>query len=161
MKGNVYYFIKNLDETSVEASKFYVMILGYLQDMVQSLSFVTQNSYNHINNNHKQLKFNQIRDLKNIDLLMSELFKELEVAFETHNFSKIEIALSKKEEILNFITELIQKQISRIRTTETSPKNSKLYFGLLLETNDLVKSTMGLLELFREFDVHVKAKKKV
>lgn len=160
LKGNVYYFIKNLDETSVEASKFYVMILGYLQDMVQSLSFVTQNSYNHINNNHKQLKFNQIRDLKNIDTLMSELFKELETAFETHNFSKIEIALSKKEEILNFITELIQKQIARIRTTETSPKNSKLYFGLLLETNDLVKATMGLLELFREFDVHVKTKKK-
>lgn len=159
LKGNVYYFIKNLDETSVEASKFYVMILGYLQDMVQSLSFITQNSYNHINNNHKQLKFNQIRDLKNIDSQLTGLFKELEIAFTTNNFSKIEVALSKKEQITNFISELIQKQISRIRTTETSPKNSKLYFGLLLETNDLVKSTMGLLELFREFDVHVKAKR--
>ena len=59
------------------------------------------------------------------------------------------------------VAELIQKQIARIRTTETSPKNSKLYFGLLLETNDLVKSTMSLLELFREFDMHVKAKNKL
>jgi Na+/phosphate symporter len=160
LKGNVYYFIKNLDETSVEASKFYIMILGYLQDMVQSLSFITQNSYNHINNNHKQLKFNQIRDLKNIDSLLTQLFSELEEAFNAHNFSKIEKASTKKEEIISFITELIQKQITRIRTTETSPKNSKLYFGLLLETNDLVKATMSLLSLFGEFDVHVKAKKK-
>jgi hypothetical protein len=92
---------------------------------------------------------------------LSELFKELEIAFTTNNFSKIEAAFSKKEKIMDFISELIQKQIARIRTTETSPKNSKLYFGLLLETNDLVKSTMGLLELFREFDVHVKAKNKL
>lgn len=156
LKSNVYYFIKNLDETSVEASKFYVMILGYLQDIVQSLSFITQNSHAHINNNHKQLKFNQIRDLKNIDSYLTELFANLKQAFEEQNFDKIDSALSKKSEILSQIEDLIQKQISRIRTTETSPKNSKLYFGLLLETNDLVKSTMNLLELFKEFDIHVK-----
>jgi phosphate/sulfate permease len=156
LKSNVYYFIKNLDETSVEASKFYVMILGYLQDMVQSLSFITQNSHAHINNNHKQLKFNQIRDLKNVDSYLTDLFMSLRQAFEEQNFEKIDQALNKKNEILAQIEDLIQKQIARIRTTETSPKNSKLYFGLLLETNDLVKSTMSLLELFKEFDIHVK-----
>ncbi|HQV37064.1 MAG TPA: hypothetical protein PLC36_12190, partial [Flavobacterium sp.] len=61
--------------------------------------------------------------------------------------------------ILNNVSELIQKQITRIRTVETSPKNSKLYFGLLLETNDLIKATMNLLELFKEFTIHVKSKK--
>jgi len=132
------------------------MILGYLQDIVQSLSFITQNSYVHINNNHKQLKFNQIRDLKNIDTLLSDLFVSLKQAFDEQNFDKIDLALSKKNEILSQIEDLIQKQIARIRTTETSPKNSKLYFGLLLETNDLIKSTMNLLELFKEFDIHVK-----
>ena len=45
LKNNVYYFIKNLDETSVEASKFYILILGYLQDMVQSIAYITSNSY--------------------------------------------------------------------------------------------------------------------
>jgi hypothetical protein len=47
------------------------------------------------------LKFNQIRDLKNIDGQLSELFKELEIAFTTNNFSKIEAAFSKKEKITN------------------------------------------------------------
>ena len=159
LKSNVYYFIKNLDETSVEASKFYVMILGYLQDMVQSLSFITQNSHSHVNNNHKQLKFNQIRDLKNIDSNLSELFLFLEHSFTTQSFEKIDEVLQKKEDILAQVELLIQKQITRIRTTETSPKNSKLYFGLLLETNDLIKATMGLLELFKEFNVHANSRR--
>jgi phosphate/sulfate permease len=159
LKSNVYYFIKNLDETSVEASKFYVMILGYLQDMIQSLDFITQNSYAHINNNHKQLKFNQIRDLKSVDADMQTMFDKIEVIFTNKSFDKLDEILIEKELLLKTITDLIQKQIVRIRTVETSPKNSKLYFGLLLETNDLIKSTMSLLELFQEFNLHVKNKK--
>lgn len=158
LKGNVYYFIKNLDETSVEGSKFYILILGYLQDMVQSIGYITNNSYQHINNNHKNLKFNQIRDLKSVDAQLHHLFVRLQNSFAHEKFEALAIVLEEKDELLNTISELIQKQITRIRTTENSPKNSKLYFGLLLETNDLIKATMNLLELFQEFDKHVKTK---
>jgi len=61
---------------------------------------------------------------------------------------------------LDKISDLIQKQITRIRTTENSPKNSKLYFALLLETNDLIKATMSLLELFKEFNQYAANKVK-
>lgn len=159
LKNNVYYFIKNLDETSVEASKFYIMILGYLQDMVQSIGFITNNSYSHINNNHKSLKFNQVRDLKSIDNELKSLFERLVAGFTKEDFSELDKILEEKNSLLDAISLLIQKQIDRIRTTENSPKNSKLYFGLLLETNDLVKATMNLLELFKEFNEHAKKSK--
>lgn len=158
LKSNVFYVIKNLDENSIEASRFYILILGYLQDMVQSIGFITNTSYSHINNNHKNLKFNQIRDLKSIDNQLKLLFERLEESFRTEDFTKLDIVLQEKSILLDSITELIQKQITRIRTTENSPKNSKLYFGLLLETNDLVKATMSLLELFKEFNEHVDKK---
>ncbi len=152
LKSNVFYFIKNLDDNSVEASKFYILILGYLQDMVQSIDFITANSYSHVNNNHKPLKFNQIRDLKIIDTQLQHLLLLLEDSFKTEDFYKIDVILKDKQLILDTVSALISKQIIRIRTTETSPKNSKLYFALLLETNDLVKSIMNLLELFKEFN---------
>ena len=152
LKSNVFYFIKNLDENSVEASKFYILILGYLQDMVQSIDYITSSSHSHVNNNHKKLKFNQIRDLKTVDTQLQELFSRLEESFKTEDFSKLDEILRDKKAFLDTVSELITKQINRIRTTETSPKNSKLYFSLLLETNDLIKSIMNLLELFKEFN---------
>lgn len=158
LKGNVYYFIKNLEEASVEGSKFYVLILGYLQDIAQSIGFITTTSYSHINNNHKSLKFNQIKDLKLVDKELQHLFSRLEDIFKNEKFEELKAVIAEKEEILNTIEGLIQKQIERIRTTENSPKNSKLYFGLLLETNDLIKATMNLLELFQDFEKHVKTK---
>jgi phosphate/sulfate permease len=156
LKSNVFYFIKNLDETSVEASRFYILILGYLQDMVQSIDFITNSSYAHVNNNHKKLKFNQIRDLKSIDVQLQTLLNKLEESFKSEDFTKLDEILKEKNTLLNAVESLITKQIVRIRTTETSPKNSKLYFALLLETNDLIKSTMSLLELFKEFNQHNK-----
>jgi phosphate/sulfate permease len=158
LKTNVYYFIKNLDETSVEASMFYIMILRYLQDMIQSLVLISQNSYNHIDNNHKQLKFNQIRDLKKVDNELMSLFDKIEVVFSDNTFDDISNLVEGRNELLELVSTLIQKQIGRIRTVETSPKNSKLYFSLLLETNDLIKATMNLLELFKEFNVQANSK---
>nr|WP_311195874.1 hypothetical protein [Antarcticibacterium sp. 1MA-6-2] len=152
LKGNIFYFIKSLDDDSVEASKFYILILDYLQDMVQSIGYITRNSYNHVHNNHKNLKFNQIRDLKGIDDKMQKLFDDIQLIFDTHSFSNIDEVISEKQQLLDHVSDLIQKQINRIRTSETSPKNTKLYFGLLLETKDLITSTMALLQLFQEFN---------
>lgn len=152
LKSNVFYLIKNLDDNSVEASKFYILILSYLQDMVQSIDFLTSNSYAHVHNNHKPLKENQISDLKTIDSQMSQLLFLLEESFKSDDFHKIDLILEEKKMVLNTVSELITKQIIRIRTTETSPKNSKFYLALLLETNDLLKSIMNLLELFKEFN---------
>ena len=152
LKSNVFYLIKNLDDNSVEASKFYILILGYLQDMVQSIDFITSSSYSHVNNNHKKLKFNQIKGLKIIDKQLQQLLLSLEESFKNEEFNTIDHILNDKQILLDTVSELITKQIKTIRTTETSPKNSKLYFALLLEANDLVKSITNLLELFKEFN---------
>ena len=83
---------------------------------------------------------------------LQTLLNKLEESFKTEDFTKLDEILREKSMFLTTIESLITKQILRIRTTETSPKNSKLYFALLLETNDLIKSTMSLLELFKEFN---------
>ena len=159
LRGNVYFFIKNLDETTVGASKFYVLTLGFLQDIIKSTLFITQNSYTHVDNNHKKLKFNQIRDLKLIDNKLQVFLDEIGAIFLEEKFDRISDVLAHKEDITQTIDKLIQKQIVRIRTTETSPKNSKLYFSILFETDDMVKAIIGLLELFEKFDLDQKRTK--
>ena len=146
LRDNIFYFIKNLDETSLRASSFYINILGYLQDMTQSLEYISKVSHKHINNNHKKLKFNQIKELKEIDNALESLFNDTKAAFDSHSFEQIGNILNSKETIFNMVTEKIQKQVERTRTEESSPKNTTLYFTILLETKDLLTATMNLLE---------------
>ncbi|MBZ9786711.1 inorganic phosphate transporter [Psychroflexus sp. CAK57W] len=151
LKDNIFYYIKSLEDTNVEASKFYVLTLDYLQDMVQSLAYITRSSHTHVSNNHKNLKFSQIRDLKNVQRDLDEVYSELIKAFQSSEFDSIEQLITNEKKVLDKISDLLQKQIERIRDTENSPKNSKLYFGILLETKTLTKTSIALLELFKEY----------
>jgi Na+/phosphate symporter len=113
---------------------------------VQSLEFISKASYKHVNNNHKALRFNQIKDLQEIDQHLEELLNEIEDIFHKKEFQRIGNVLSKKEEIYESLSNKIEKQIARTRTEESSPKNTTLYFSLLLETKDLVTALMNLME---------------
>lgn len=157
LRDSIFYFIKNLDETSLRASSFYINILGYLQDMTQSLEYISKVSHKHINNNHKKLKFSQIKELKDIDNALEILFNETKAAFDSHSFEQIGSILNRKKEVFDLVTDKIDKQVSRTRTEESSPKNTTLYFSLLLETKDLLTATMNLLEeYFNAHDADVK-----
>ena len=146
LRDNITYFIKNLDASSLQASGFYINILGYLQDMSQSLEYISKISYRHINNNHKQLKSGQIKELKEIVDKLEVLFSDIEKAFKSESFEEIGVILNEKKMVYNLLNEKIEKQIERTRSEESSPKNTTLHFGLLLETKDLVDATMNLLE---------------
>jgi phosphate/sulfate permease len=147
LRDDIFYFIKNLDETSVRGSNFYIIILGYLQDVGQSLDFLSKASYKHVNNNHKALRFNQIKDLQDIDNSFKELLDEIETIFNEREFEKLGPIISRKNKAHDNLANKIASQITRTRLKDyDSPKNTALYFSLLIETKDLVTAVMNLVE---------------
>ncbi|MBT3589083.1 MAG: inorganic phosphate transporter, partial [Flavobacteriaceae bacterium] len=147
LRDDIFYFIKNLDETSVRGSNFYIIILGYLQDVAQSLDFLAKTSYKHVNNNHKALKFSQIKDLQDIDNLFESLLNEIEIIFNNREFEKLGDIINGKQKAQDDLAVKISSQITRTRSEEAvSPKNTALHFSLLLETKDLVSAIMNLIE---------------
>lgn len=156
LKDNVFYFIKSLDETSVQASRFYIMVLGYLQDSAQSISYISRASFKHVNNNHKNLKKGQLKDLKEINNQLNDILSNVSEVFKSRSFDNLNSLLIKKRELLISVSSSVEKQVARIRTDETSAKNTTLYFSILLETKDLMKALMSLLETYEEFYLSTK-----
>lgn len=146
LRDNIFFLIKNLDETSVRGSNFYISILANLTDIAQSLDFISKKSYKHVNNQHQKLKFNQFKDLQEIEDRFKILYKEITDIFVSRKFERISFIIAQKEELVMFISEKINAQIDRTRTEESSPKNTTLYFNILLETKDLLKSIMSLMD---------------
>lgn len=146
LRDNIFFLIKNLDETSVRGSNFYIIILAYLTDIAQSLEFISKKSYKHVNNQHQKLKFNQFKDLKEIEDRLDLLYKEIIDIFNSRKFERIAFVIAQKKELLGLISVKIDTQIERTRSEESSPKNTTLYFNILLETKDLVNSIMNLME---------------
>lgn len=155
LKDNIFYFIKNLDEPSVGTSNFYIQVLNYLQDITQSLEHISKAAYKHVNNNHKKLRFNQIKDLKETDGHVEDFFSKINGIFDSKQYSDLAPLILRKEELIKIVDDKIDKQVARTRDDESSPKNTALYFSLLLETKDLLMATMNLVETY---DQHANAK---
>ncbi|MCF6212628.1 MAG: inorganic phosphate transporter [Flavobacteriaceae bacterium] len=148
IQNNIFYFIKNLDDSYVGASKLYIDVIGDLQDMAQSVSFIAKASHKHINNNHKGLKEKQASELKEIDCKLNAIYEKIKAVFANRAFNQIMPLIEEKQLLLEDVRDYIHKQVERTRTTESSPKNTTLYFSILLETKDLIKATLSLLEIY-------------
>ena len=91
---------------------------------------------------------------------MDEILNKTKQAFEERSFEQIGVILSTKHELFDMVSQKIEKQIGRTRTEESSPKNTTLYFSLLLETKDLLTATMTLLDqYYNEHDSSVEPAK--
>lgn len=148
LKEHIFYYINKLKGHDVGASRFYLLVQDKFQDITQSLELIAKASLKHVKNNHKELKFNQIKDLKEIEAKLLSLFDLTITEFETGKLDNLETLLNQKESMLHFVSERIEKQIERTKEPGTSSKNTNLYFTLLLESKDLIVSTFDVLELY-------------
>ena len=151
--NTVHEFIRSLDDSSVKGSRYYIISLGYLQDMVENLGVINTNALSHVDNNHKPLRRSQSKDLKYLVEQIGEWFSNIHMTYRRMDFSKVDELIKERDAIQSHINVLLDKQIDRIRTSESSSKNSRLYFSILLETNELLSSTFKLLRLHTEFDL--------
>lgn len=150
LRENVFYFIKNLEESSLSASNFYIVILSLIQDITDDLEYIVKKSYKHVNNDHSKLKMSQIRDLKDVYELTEAVFHEAMEAFENNSEAKINILLENRSAVLQKLDEKINTQIELTRNEETSPKNTTLYFNILLKSKDLYLHKLNIMETFLE-----------
>ena len=159
LRNGVFYFLKGSKETSVSSGRFYISLLGVIYDLVEDLSYLSNVSYKHVNNNHSRLKKTQIQDLNEIYESLSSVFKEGIEAFSLE-FSEKEFqdVLVQKSENFDLLNSKIDAQILRTQS-ETSPKTTALYFNMLIRTKDLILHKYSLIEEFFQVSKDVKSKK--
>ncbi|MCB0486293.1 MAG: inorganic phosphate transporter, partial [Flavobacteriaceae bacterium] len=148
IQNNIFFFIKNLDESYVKASKLYIDVISDLQDIAQSCSFIAKASHKHVLNNHKALKRNQSKELIEVQTKLADIFTRIRTVFDERKFKSIPPFIEELRLLLGDVRKHIHAQVERTRTTESSPKNTTLYFSILLETKDLIKASINLLEIY-------------
>lgn len=161
LRENIFFSIKNIEDASVEASRIYILILDSLQHIVQSINRISEKSYEHVNDHHKNLRFNQIKDLRELDLQIQVLFQAIRLTFDHKNFDNISAVYDDKKDLIDSFSVKIDRQVARTRTDESSPKNTALYFSLLLETKEMVDSVLHLITLYYKENRHVNETEKV
>ncbi|OFM83861.1 inorganic phosphate transporter [Weeksella sp. HMSC059D05] len=155
LKINFYRILRNMDQSNINSSKIFVQSFGYIQNIIISINFINTSIHTYIYNNHRQLKPEQIGDLKTINTAYKKMMYYISKRFledDLNNLSGIEPLRKDFDEALNIA---ISNQIARIQCDNISQKSSTLYFTILTEIEYSADRVEKLVRLYKGIDQQI------
>ena len=154
LKSKIPVAISNLPEDSLETGHYYVQVLDYLREMAHCVSFISENVYEHVDNNHNGISKVQSDELKKLVVGVQELLQEVMTMIKKQDYSGFDTLIDHQQELLKQVGQLNRTQLKRIKKGESNTKNSLLYIGILSETKNLLLHTVNLLKAERDFSIN-------
>lgn len=156
LKNHVGATVSHLREDSIESGHYYVQAIDYLREINHCISYITQPSYEHVENNHKPLVPLQIEELSRLNGEVSLLFSEIISMLSRKNYEDFDLIVNRQQNIQRIVEETRKKQVKRIKNSETGTRNSILFLNILAEIKNLSLFTVNLLKSSRDFEMTAK-----
>jgi Na+/phosphate symporter len=143
--------LRTLEESDVNTGHFYVQVVDYISETSKALLHITRPCYKHVDNNHSGLTKEQVYDLKCINDRVEEIFGKINNMLRTRSFESMDDVLTKRDELFNFIDEVMQNQLRRLRDTGGSSSANMLFFNILTETKTMVLHSRNIMKSLEHF----------
>ncbi|MFI3279572.1 MAG: inorganic phosphate transporter [Rikenellaceae bacterium] len=146
-KHNILVTLTHLQDNNINSGHFYVQVVDYVGEVTKALTYITQPSFSHIDNNHSGLTKEQIFDLMSINNDVEQMFGVMQSMLESKDFSDIENLITLRYELSGKIADATKKQLKRIKANApgNSSRSSMLYLTILNETKTIVLQSKNLM----------------
>ncbi|MEE4197248.1 MAG: inorganic phosphate transporter [Bacteroidales bacterium] len=151
LKQTVYATLEKLYEEEAETGHYYVQVIDYLREMAHALTFISNPSFEHIDNHHKGLTPAQAKELNELRDGTTELFDSIIETIENNTFESIPDLIEIQQDVLSKIKTARKKQVKRIKKQESGTRISILYLGILNELQNFLLQSINLVKAQRDF----------
>ncbi|MCF8230633.1 MAG: inorganic phosphate transporter [Bacteroidales bacterium] len=150
-KENLYFTVNKLEEHDIDSGHNYVQVVDYLRELTRSIRTIYDQSFTHVDNNHKTFTKEQREELTNLANKLSDYLFEISSNIKNHDHGDLDVASDKNEELIELVESMRKYQIKRIKKQNDSTKRSMLYLSILFETKNILKDTWHILKIQQRF----------
>ncbi len=151
IKDHINVLIERLDEMTIDSGSFLVQTMDYMREMLHSISFFCNHALEHVDNNHKPLIPEQVKELEHLSQHMETVLKITLQSIVKEDYTTQEKLLEEQAKGLKHIEMYRKSQIQRIKKKMVGTRNSILYLNLLDETKNLFLQAINLYKSQRDF----------
>ena len=151
LKDHINVIVEKLQEDSISSGSYFVQVIDYLREMVHSVEYVVVPILNHVDNNHRPLKKEQIKELKEVYSKLERLIQLVARSIKSRDFSSQDEVLLMLEKYLKLIETLRKGQIKRVKNNVVGTKNTFLFLNILNESKNLGLQVVNLFKSQRDF----------
>lgn len=150
-KYQVHSVLKTLNENYISTGHYYVQVADYLNEVTKALVHITRPSFDHIDNNHTGFTEEQISDLKEVEDKVQVIYGMINYMLKNNDYTKIDQTLHLRDSLFDDFAQITKRQISRIKTADTSTRTSMLYLNVISETKTMILQSRNLLKAQKYF----------
>lgn len=151
--------LAKLEADHISTAHFYVQVVDYLCEVTKALMHCVRPAYEHINNNHRGLSGEQIKDLKCINDDVNSIFNVIDEMLRNNRFDDLDSVMEMRDNLFEVIADCIKNQIKRLKEADMSTRASALYFNLLNETKTMVLQTRNVIKAQAYFVSEIQEKR--
>jgi len=138
-------------ENNVDTRHFCVQVVDYQREIANSLNFITEPLFEHLDNHHKPFTAKQAAELRQLITDVDEFYNLALHIIKENKFENINELIAKRDLTIAYLQKTEKLQIKRIKAGEVNTRNSVLYFNINSETKNMLLHSINLIKAHRDF----------
>jgi hypothetical protein len=151
LEGKIIKYIRKMENGEVEAGRLYLNVFDLMQDLSKSANTLSASCTNHIINHHDIPSREYLNIVVELDGMLSSYFNKIMDSIEKLSFKDHELIRKESVKLTEFLNSHIDKQIKLIQQQEVGSRNGMLQTRVLLESRDIVRLSLQVLEAYVEY----------
>jgi phosphate/sulfate permease len=151
IQNKIIKYVKKMPKGNLPASRLYILMFDYMQDLYQSIQLISENCIDHLSNFHSQPSKDYLKTSASIEKGLNEY---VTLACELINIPTVkghEKIVKHHQNLLALINKSIDQSIGEIQNAEVGNRIGMLQMRLLLETKDILITIHHMYDLYYDY----------
>jgi phosphate/sulfate permease len=151
LEGKIIKYIKKMESGEVEAGRLYLNVFDLMQDLSKSANTLSVTCTNHVINHHDLPSREFLSMVIELDTMLTSYFNKIMESIEKLSFEDHELIRKESIRVSEFLNDQIDSQIKTIQAQEVGSRNGLLQTRVLLESRDIVRLSLQILESYVDY----------
>jgi hypothetical protein len=144
-------YVRKMPNGNLPASRLYILMFDYMQDLYQSVQLISESCVDHLNNFHSQPSKEFLKVSNEIERGLTSYAKKISDGIAASNFKDAAAIQTQRDSINSIITQSIDVGIAEIQKGDVGNRIGMLQMKLLLETKDMVNTLHSMYTLYHDY----------
>lgn len=144
-------YVKKMPRQNLAASRLYILMFDYMQDLYQSILLISESCTVHLQNYHTSPSKRYLQQLQEVDKGLQGFAELVCKDIGSSHFEHAHEIKDQQQKWLSQLDQFIDDQITAIQKDNVGNRIGLLQMRLLLESKDLLNTIYGMYNLYLDY----------
>lgn len=151
VQNKIIKYVRKMPKGNLPASRLYLLMVDYTQDLYQSVQFISESCIDHLSNFHSQPSKEFLKASDEIEKMLSTYVSLVSEGIATSTFKNHDKVIEKHDALKAFLDETVDRVIGEIQKSDIGNRMGLLQMKLLLETKDILSTIQNMYLLYHDY----------